>query len=442
MARNQFPEDLELLGLDGTLRMACGDQAGAEACWKQVLWSRPVNPVSSLGLVPPTELETFPEPLQLLGNEMDADETVFPCAGHNLASLFRQQGRTDDAEAQWATVQEDYPGFGLGELYMDHSRWPELERMAEAMEREPRFVLEALVLRAQGFLARQEFDKARELLRLALSHDADFLKAKEILSLLMLQEDKEPTIAEMLLHEILQSDPRNTQTWLNLIAFVREQGRLAEAAALCQDARAHCPNDPDLLLISGAVLQEQGKCDLAEICLLPLSETSLATAEARQRCLTAKHFLARTYRDRGRLEDAINQWQNLLADTPDDLAAWVGLAEVHLARRDLNACTEIARRLSWRPDWSLEAKVLQARVALTGKDYFAAREFLEEVLADQPHDERALVLLSQALLQEGNDWMAAEKMLRRILHVNPQNVEAKHNLKILLEWQGGSTVIP
>ena len=40
-------------------------------------------------------------------------------------------------------------------------------------------------------------------------------------------------------------------------------------------------------------------------------------------------------------------------------------------------------------------------------------------------------MLSQALLQEGRDWPAAEKALVAILDLDPDNKDARHNLKLL-----------
>jgi tetratricopeptide (TPR) repeat protein len=437
-ARTRFPENLELLGLDGSLRLARGDEAGAERCWKEVLWSRTTPPIGYPAFFQSEEEESMPPVFGETGEPRDVDEAVFPCAGHNLAMLYRRQGRAADAEAQWRDVLEGYPGFllgwvALGEFYRDQGCWTDLERTAQAMERESRMIPEALALRAQGLLACQDFAQAQDLLRLALARDPSFLKAKEILSHVLLQEAKEPAAAEALLREILQSDPANAQAWHNLVVLYHEQNRMVEATDLCQEALVQCPNDPDLLLLHGMLLQEQGESGKAEACLLAHLRTPPPSAETRRQSFLARHYLAVTYRDRGRLAEAVAQWQNLLADAPEELPAWVGLAEVYLSRGDVDACDEIAKRLSWRPEWRLEAKVLQARVDLAQKDYSAARLLLEEVLVDHPHDERSLVLLSQALLQEGDDWIAAEQVLRKILQVNPQNREAQHNLDVLLE---------
>ena len=41
------------------------------------------------------------------------------------------------------------------------------------------------------------------------------------------------------------------------------------------------------------------------------------------------------------------------------------------------------------------------------------------------------LVLSQALLQEGRDWQAAEKVLLDVLDLDPQNKDARHNLQVL-----------
>jgi hypothetical protein len=63
--------------------------------------------------------------------------------------------------------------------------------------------------------------------------------------------------------------------------------------------------------------------------------------------------------------------------------------------------------------------------------YAAARKTLAPVIAGDPQALGPRVLLSQALLQQGRDWPAAEKALLDILDLDPDNKDANHNLKIL-----------
>ncbi len=65
------------------------------------------------------------------------------------------------------------------------------------------------------------------------------------------------------------------------------------------------------------------------------------------------------------------------------------------------------------------------------KEYAAARRTLADVIARDPQAIGPRVLLSQALLQEGRDWPAAEQALLDVLALDDKNEEAQHNLQIL-----------
>ncbi len=49
------------------------------------------------------------------------------------------------------------------------------------------------------------------------------------------------------------------------------------------------------------------------------------------------------------------------------------------------------------------------------------------------------MVLSEALLQEGADLAAAERALRDVLGLDPDNHEARHNLAVLIKRGGRAT---
>jgi Flp pilus assembly protein TadD len=57
-------------------------------------------------------------------------------------------------------------------------------------------------------------------------------------------------------------------------------------------------------------------------------------------------------------------------------------------------------------------------------------------LEETPGDAYFWILLSYAYLQEGKDTEGAERTLRKILELEPDNVEAKNNLELLLRRRG------
>jgi hypothetical protein len=73
----------------------------------------------------------------------------------------------------------------------------------------------------------------------------------------------------------------------------------------------------------------------------------------------------------------------------------------------------------------------RARGQVQRKEYTAARKTLASVVAQDPEALGPRVLLSQALLQEGHDWPAAEKALLDVLALDADNKDAQHNLQLL-----------
>ena len=60
----------------------------------------------------------------------------------------------------------------------------------------------------------------------------------------------------------------------------------------------------------------------------------------------------------------------------------------------------------------------------------AAKATVQAMLRQKPDWVPALLLFSRVLIEDGQDWEGAEKVLRRVLQPNQR--EAEHNLKVLL----------
>jgi hypothetical protein len=65
------------------------------------------------------------------------------------------------------------------------------------------------------------------------------------------------------------------------------------------------------------------------------------------------------------------------------------------------------------------------------REYASARRTLAGVITQDPRALGPRVLLSQALLQEGRDWAAAEQALLDVLELDAENKDAQHNLQLL-----------
>jgi tetratricopeptide (TPR) repeat protein len=263
-------------------------------------------------------------------------------ARHQLALLYYQQGRLAEAEAEWKLALADRPGYldalkGLGEMYLKQGRWPELDGVVERLTtRSVRTCVptedrgneenaglrttdygllttdqaEGLILQARGMLARQEFEAARSILEPMAAGQAGSVYPRIILSHVYLQDRKDFQSAERVLREIVQLDPTQAESWRNLAVLLREQGRRDEAAEACRTGWRHNPNYPTLPLLLGITLADQGNFAGAEKCFLRLLEL-LYEGPVPPEHIEARHQLALIYQKTGHPAEADAQWRTI-----------------------------------------------------------------------------------------------------------------------------------
>jgi len=341
--RVRSPEDAELLFLDGLLRKAGGDSAGAEGCWKQLV---------SGGVV-------SGEWLGLPGYFSDVDEGFLAGAREQLGVLCREQGRDREAEEHWLAVVKDRCGdgkltestplaatgdlrpplamMGLAELYLAQKRYQELEQVVGRLNR-----IEGHVLLGRAHLAQREFGGARRLLESAIEQAPRAVPPRVFLTHVLLQEGRDLAAAEKVLRELLLIDPGQGESWRNLAVLLRSQNRLGEALEACRSARAHGSSDPELALMYGMLLHEAGDLLNAEAILLEVLEKA---DHGKNIAVTARHNLALLYRRQGRTGEAESQWRAVLAQMPDLTAAWLGLGELFLDQGRIADAEAILHRL-------------------------------------------------------------------------------------------------
>jgi tetratricopeptide (TPR) repeat protein len=456
------PGDPELLFLQGSVREQLGDRTGAEQCWLRLLppHHQPLSPEGRGEQKAPhprplsregrgEEDGPHPRPLSAHGGRGERVPEHFASVGsglrgfttrHRLALLYRAQGRDADAETQWRAALAERPDFtsawaGLGQLALGRQSWADLEMAVAELRRHPGGAAEALVLEARGLMARRQLPEARRLLQEAAGRDPQALVPRVLLTHALLQEGDWPA-AERALREVLERAPAEAESWRNLAVLLRQQGRPREAEAACRSGRAHCPGDAGLLLLHGLLLEDLGDLTTAETCLLRLLEAPAGDAAAAERAVVARHHLAQVYQAQGRAAEAELQWRAVLAERPDQAAAWLGLGQLHLAAGRWPELEAAAAGLEALPQGAAEAAVLRARGCLARRDYAAARALLESAIALSPVALTPRVLLSHALLQEDRDPEAAERALRDVLAVDPNNAEARRNLAVLLRRNG------
>jgi tetratricopeptide (TPR) repeat protein len=114
--RRYYPDDAQLLFVEALLRREQRDHAGAARTLEYLLAG--------------TESPHFSSVVDGVRGHM---------ARHNLAVIYREMGKVNEAEAQWKQVVADQPNYvqgwlGLGELYIDQSRFQEAMRVLGHLE--------------------------------------------------------------------------------------------------------------------------------------------------------------------------------------------------------------------------------------------------------------------------------------------------------------------
>jgi glycosyltransferase involved in cell wall biosynthesis/Flp pilus assembly protein TadD len=216
----------------------------------------------------------------------------------------------------------------------------------------------------------------------------------------------------------------------------RKAGRPQEALAACRAGLVQCPGDAELLFEEGLLLRGLGDREGAIGCFARLLVSGpgdhFASLDPGIWGYKAHHQLAEIRRDQGDDAAAARHWRQALAERPDFAPAWVGLGEVCLRRQDYGGLEEAARALEALPQGRMEGLVLRGRGLLARRAFAEARLPLEEAARLAPGSVWPLVILSHVLLQEGKDQDAAERVLRRILELEPRHEQAASNLAVLL----------
>jgi glycosyltransferase involved in cell wall biosynthesis/SAM-dependent methyltransferase len=195
----RFPDDSELLFLGGTLCFLARDLARAETLLLRLLESRP-KPYVNIGV--------------------DPDWKGFK-GRYNLAVVYRDQGRTADAEMQFRAVLAEQPShadawMALADLLLGQGRHAEVEQTVAQLEADPARGSEACFLRSRLHLSRSEFDAARRILEEALERTPQSLSLRQALSHVLLRENRDHDATERAVQNVLELDPGNQQARENL----------------------------------------------------------------------------------------------------------------------------------------------------------------------------------------------------------------------------------
>jgi glycosyltransferase involved in cell wall biosynthesis len=206
-----YPDDAELLFIESNLLKDNKDVRGAEELMLRLIRGREDEHFGSVDT-------------GLRGHK----------ARHNLACLYYETGRYNEAESQWRAALVDDPAFvpahlGLGELYLRQKNWSALDRTAADLRQfGPLGEAEAESLTGRSFTARGEHAIARDILESAVARFPRSVPIRAAYSYALLEGGFDPLDAETALRDVLKLDPENAQAKRNLEALYRNTGRWVE----------------------------------------------------------------------------------------------------------------------------------------------------------------------------------------------------------------------
>jgi len=220
-------------------------------------------------------------------------------------------------------------------------------------------------------------------------------------------------------------------------------GRWSEALAACRAAQSRYSDYAELVFLEGQLLSDRGDSAGAERCFARLLQPGAGfVSDDLGLCgYKARHSLAIIYRRQGRDAEAEAQWRAVVGEKPDFAPAWLALADLWLSQNRPADVQQTAAGLRCRSEpWGTAlAAVLEARLHLWRRELPAAKALLTEIIAADPQAFWPRVLLGDLLLQEGQDPVAAERVLRETLALSPDHQPTRRRLALLVQQRGNST---
>ncbi|MCS6852346.1 MAG: glycosyltransferase [Gemmataceae bacterium] len=239
-------------------------------------------------------------------------------------------------------------------------------------------------------------------------------------------------------------NPLEPRLYALLIEKYRWLGRRGEALAFCRAAPPGAAGHREFLHQQACLLQDVGDLTGAEAALRtllrgggghdrPTHETAGLDG------YLARGMLARLCQQQGRWAEAEQLWRQTLAEQPNYLDAWVGLADTLLAQGRLADLDRLVGQAPSEPHLQLTAAVLRARCHQARGELGLARRQLEEIVKQRPQWLLVRVMLAEVLIQEGIDFPAAEWHLREVTRLDPTHAVARRLLSMIAPLQSTST---
>jgi len=197
------------------------------------------------------------------------------------------------------------------------------------------------------------------------------------------------------LQQAVHADNRFGAAHWALVESLRATGREDDALAACERMLECVPDHVDALIVCGELQSE-----------------------------------------RGRLDDAADNFNVALALSPESNAARLGLAGIYIAAGESVPATALLREVLAAEPANVQAVAALGKLLGEAGDVAGAVAVYEAGLRCTPDEPALLVNLGYIVLSQQGDPRAAEALFRRALEMAPDMLEAKSNLGLAIQEQG------
>jgi tetratricopeptide (TPR) repeat protein len=355
------------------------------------------------------------------------DAPDFIPARSELAVLALEEGRDDDCAALSAKVLQEQPEDFRALLTQARLSLKQ-RKITEAIDRfkqvisyyEPVPVVHYEL--ARTYLATNEFKKASLALDKAISLNPNFGDALFLKGQIDLRTGDNSSAAEIFT-QLARLNPRLISAQLALADARRAEGKIEQAAEIYRGLTESYPTNSLTWQMLGMVYRQQQKNALAEDALLKAAQLNSTNAGIFNQLVTLKLETKETSSARQIAED-------FLRKNPDNPAAWLIRARLHLAEKETNLAETLLSKAIQLDHSSPQPYELLAGIYVnSGRDADAVKK-LDEALAQTPNS--VSLGVQKALIQTGmSNYTAAAQSYETVLATSPDAVLVLNNLAAL-----------
>lgn len=218
---------------------------------------------------------------------------------------------------------------------------------------------------------------------------------------------------------------------MGLIETRLAQNDLAGAKGALQDLQALAPEDLRTRYLVARVAYLDEDFELAQN---ELQQVLSAAPDI----LPAQFLMGAVHLKRGNFGQAEMLLSAVLAEQPENLDARKLLAETRLQQHRADEASEIMRSVSDAPGADVVTLNLAARASLEAGEYEDAVEYLQQALANDPHNDRIALDLAAALIEAGN-IAEADEILSAPLDGSERVEHRRDSLRVMVLLRRGDT---